>query len=380
MCSCYIMADNPDEDPMAQLAHDWNRLAWWHWAAPLVGLALVAAKTLGLVAPDGAVFIAPAVVALGGAVFAAVHHAEVLAARVGEPFGSILLALAITTIEVGLIIALMISGAPGSDTVARDTVFSVVMIVLNGIVGLCLVVGAAHHYEQEFRVQGASAILSVIATLAIVAFVFPNVTRTTSGPTFASSQLLFVDIVSLALYALFVYVQTFRHRADFVSDDGVIAQAAPPTARRSLISATLLTVSLMAVILLAKALSPIVGAAVAGAGLPPTVVGVVIAMVVLLPEGLTAVKAARRNRLQTSLNASLGSALASIGLTIPIVGTLSLFLGVPLILGLPPESTALLLLTLFVSTLTFATGRTTILQGGVHLVIFGIFILLTAVP
>jgi len=360
--------------------HDWNRLAWWQWAAPLGGAMLVGAKAGGLAAPGGALFIVAAVALLGGAVFAAVHHAEVLAVRIGEPFGSILLALAITTIEVGLIIALMIAGAAGSDTVARDTVFSVVMIVLNGIVGLCLVMGSARHFEQAFRVQGAAAILSVIATLAIMAFVLPNVTRTTAGPTFASSQLLFVDIAALSLYALFVYVQTFRHREDFLIDDGATLRGAPPTNRSTLISALFLTVSLVVVILLAKALSPAVEAAVAQAGLPQTVVGVVIAMVVLLPEGLTAVKAARRNRLQTSLNASLGSALASIGLTIPIVGAVSLYLDVPLVLGLPPESTALLLLTLFISTITFATGRTTILQGGVHLVIFGIFVLLTAVP
>ena len=359
---------------------DLNRLAWWHWVAPLGGAVLVAAKALALLGLDNGPLIALAAALLGGAVFAAVHHAEVLATRIGEPFGSILLALAITVIEVGLIIGLLVSGTAGSDAVARDTVFSVIMIVLNGIVGLCLVVGAAHHHEQEFRVQGATGILSVIATLAIVALVFPKFTVTTEGPTFASSQLLFVDIASLGLYALFIYVQTVRHREHFLIEDGLSHHGEPPTERTTLLSGLLLVLSLVVVIFLAKGLSPTVETTVALAGLPPTVVGVVIAMVVLLPEGLTAVKAARRNRLQTSLNASLGSALASIGLTIPIVGVLSLFLGVPLVLGLSHEATALLLLTLFVSTLTFATGRTTILQGGVHLVIFGLFLMITAVP
>ena len=359
---------------------DWNRLAWWHWAAPLAGAALVGAKSFGLLAPGGGLFIAMAVVLLGGAVFAAVHHAEVLAVRIGEPFGSILLALAITTIEVGLIVSMMLSGAPGSDQVARDTVFSVVMIVLNGIVGLCLVAGAARHYEQEFRVQGAAGILSVIATLAIVALLLPNFTQTTRGPTLADNQLLFVSIVSLALYALFVFVQTVRHREHFLIDDGAEFHGEMPSGRSTLVSAVLLVLSLVIVILLAKALSPTIAAVVAGAGMPAAVVGVIIAMVVLLPEGVTAVKAARHNRLQTSLNASLGSVLASIGLTIPIVGVMSVVMGTPLTLGVAPESMVILVLTLFVSTLTFATGRTTVLQGGVHLVLFGVFLLLSAVP
>jgi Ca2+:H+ antiporter len=362
------------------LDQDWNRLAWWHWAAPLGGAALAAATLLALLAPTSGLFIALAVVLLGGAVFAAVHHAEVLAVRIGEPFGSILLALAITTLEVGLILSMMLTGAEGSQEVARDTVFSVVMIVLNGIVGLCLVVGGARHYEQEFRVQGAASILSVIATLAVVTLVLPNFTQTTLGPMLAANQLLFVSVVSLALYALFVYVQTVRHREHFLIDDGIEFHGEMPSARSTLVSAVLLVLSLAIVILLAKALSPTIAAVISGAGLPAALVGVVIAMVVLLPEGVTAVKAARHNRLQTSLNASLGSVLASIGLTIPIVGVVSILMGTSLTLGVPSESMVILLLTLFVSTLTFATGRTTVLQGGVHLMLFGIFLLLAAVP
>ncbi|MFY8038848.1 MAG: calcium:proton antiporter [Bosea sp. (in: a-proteobacteria)] len=365
---------------MADADHDWNTMPWWCWAAPLAAGLLVAAKFASLVSPTSAPVIGLAVLLLGGAVFAAVHHAEVLAVRIGEPFGSILLALAITTLEVGLIISVMASGSNGSDAVARDTVYSVVMIVLNGIVGLCLVFGSARHFEQEFRVQGAAAILSVIATLAVVSLVLPNFTRTTAGPTFAPSQLVFVGAVSLGLYALFVFVQTVRHRADFVIEYAGAGEGEKPTTRTTILSAILLVLSLGIVILLAKTLSPIVEAGVVRAGLPLAVVGVVIATLVLLPEGLTAMKAARRNRLQTSLNASLGSAAASIGLTIPIVGAASIYLDKPLTLGLGPEAMVLLILTLFVSTLTFATGRTTVLQGAVHLVIFGVFLFLAAVP
>jgi Ca2+:H+ antiporter len=360
--------------------HDWNHLPWWCWVAPLLAAALVVAKLTHLVAPDGLVFVVLAVALLGGAVFAAVHHAEVLAVRIGEPFGSILLALAITTLEAGLIISVMASGASGSDVVARDTVFSVVMIVLNGIVGLCLVIGGARHFEQEFRVQGAAGILSVIATLAIVALVLPNFTLTTAGPVYAPSQLLFVGAVSLLLYVVFVFVQTVRHRADFVIEDGTAGHGEPPGNRSVLISSLLLIVSLVVVIFLAKSLSPLLGAAVLKANLPLSIVGVIIAIVVLLPEGLTAMKAARRNRLQTSLNASLGSALASIGLTIPIAAVASVLLGVPLVLGLDGESMVLLTLTLFIASLTLSTGRTTVLQGAVHLMIFCVFVFLSAIP
>ncbi len=355
-------------------------MPWWCWAGPLAALALIAAKTAGLASPESLVVILLAVAFLGFSVFAAVHHAEVLAIKIGEPFGSILLALAITTLEVGLIISVMASGSTGSEAIARDTVFSVVMIVLNGIVGLCLVAGALRHFEQEFRLQSATSILSVIATLAIIALVMPNFTLTTIGPTYASSQLLFVGAVSLILYVVFVFVQTVRHREDFVMVDTESHHGEKPDAASTMVSAVLLILSLIVVIMLAKTLSPAAEAAVKSAGLPPDFVGVIIAAIVLLPEGVTAMKAATRNHLQTSLNAALGSALASIGLTIPIVGAASIYLKQTLTLGLSAQGMVLLVLTLFISTLTFATGRTTVLQGAVHLVIFGVFIFLSAVP
>jgi Ca2+:H+ antiporter len=365
---------------MADGAHDWNRIPAWSWAGPAIGAMLLGAKFAHIVAPEGGLVIAVAVAGLASTVFAAVHHAELLAAKIGQPFGAILLALAITIIEVGLIISVMATGSTGSGEIARDTVFSVVIIVLNGIVGLCLVAGAARHYEQQFRLQGAVGILSVIATLAIISLVLPNFTMTTAGPTYAPSQLVFVGAVSLILYVLFIFVQTVRHRSDFIIDDGSDRVGEAPGNRVTALSAGLLLVSLVVVILLAKTLSPYVETAVLAAGLPPSFVGVVIAIVVLLPEGLTAMRAAKKNLLQTSLNASLGSAAASIGLTIPIVGAASLYLGQPLTLGLDQDSTVLLVLTLFISSLTFATGKTTVLQGAVHLVIFGVFLFLSAVP
>lgn len=365
---------------MADPDHDFSRMPWWCWAAPLAAAALIAAKSANLVSPTSLPVVLLAVLLIGGAVFSAVHHAEVLAVKIGEPFGSILLALAITTLEVGLIISVMMSGSAGSDAVARDTVYSVVMIVLNGIVGACLVIGGLRHYEQMFRLQSATAILSVIITLATISLVLPNFTFTVPGPVYAPSQLVFVGAASLMLYLIFVFVQTVRHRDDFLMDDGAGHHGKKPTAPATFAAAVLLIISLVVVVLLAKTLSPVLERAVVGASLPLAVVGVVIALVVLLPEGVTAMKAAGRNRLQTSLNASLGSAAASIGLTIPIVGAAAVLMDKPLTLGLGPQGMVLLLLTLFVSTLTFATGRTTVLQGAVHLVIFAVFIFLSAVP
>ncbi len=365
---------------MAHADHDWNRLSWWHWAAPLAAGLLFAAKLLHVVSPENGFVLTAAALLLGGAAFAAVHHAEVLAVRIGEPFGAILLALSITTLEVGLIISVMASGSPEVETIARDTVYSVVMIVLNGIVGLCLIAGAARHFEQEFRVQGAAGILSVISTLAVVSLIMPNFTLATVGPTFSTKQLLFVGTITLGLYILFVFVQTVRHRDDFVIANDDAHEVTKPRSTAVIISSILLLASLIMVILLAKTLSPSVEVAILNAGLPKSVVGVIIGAVVLLPEGLTAVKAARNNQLQTSLNAALGSALASIGLTIPIIGAASVLFSQSIALGLPAEAMILLVLTLFISTLTFATGRTTVLQGAVHLVLFGVFIFLSAFP
>ncbi len=301
--------------------------------------------------------------------------------EVGEPFGSVVLALAVTVIETSLIVASMLAGGAVENSLARDTVFSAVSIVLNGVVGLCLMVGGVRYHEQAFRVRGAAASLSVLATLAVLALVLPNFTLAKLGPQYSSTQLIFIGALSVILYSVFVFVQSVRHRDYFIPESGSGDGEAPspPSAAATATSLFMLLVSLVAVVLLAETLSELLEHAIAAAGLP-SFLGVVIAALVLLPESLAAVKAANANRVQTSLNLAIGSALASIGLTIPAVGGVSLYLGRELTLGLDAEGMALLLLTLFVSSLTLATGRATILQGAVHLVIFGVFLLLAAVP
>ncbi len=368
---------------MAGSASTPNLTPPWTWAAPALAGGLLLVKAAGLASTDNSWVLIFAALLLAGCVFAAVHHTEVLALKFGEPFGSILLAVAVTTIEVALILSFMLSASGGGGTFARDTVYSAVMIVLNGVVGLCLVFGGARHHEQTFQAQGAASALGVLGTLATLALVLPNYTRSTPGPHYAQSQLLLVGIVSLALYGVFLFVQTVRHRDYFltdhpVGDEGNHLEA--PSARSAQLSGALLVAALVAVVLLAKVLSYPLEAAITRAGLPKAFVGVVIASMVLLPEGLAAVKAARANLLQTSLNLALGSALATIGLTIPAVAAFAILSGQTLMLGLQPEEMVLLLLTLFISTLTLATGRTTVLQGAVHLVIFAVFFFLSAVP
>ncbi len=350
----------------------------WTWVAPAAAWAVLPVSGLG--GPYNLIVAA----ALVGAVLAAVHHAEVVAHRVGEPYGTLVLAVAVTVIEVALIVSLMLSGGEAETALARDTVFAAIMIILNGLVGLCLLVGAVRHREQRFSQAGVSASLATIAALAILTLVLPNYTISAPGPTYSSSQLAFVGLVSLVLYAVFVLVQTVRHRDYFLPEGPETgdheAHAPPPSVAAALFSLGLLVAALGAVVLLAKALAPAMKAAVWAAGAPEAVVGVMIAALVLLPESLAAVRAARADRLQTSLNLGLGSALASIGLTIPTVAVVSLAFGWPLALGLDGKSTVLLMLTLLVATLSLSAGRTTILQGSVHLVIFAVYLFTTVVP
>ena len=356
-------------------------IPWWSWACVLVAWVLLIAKTVFPV--EGPVLVI-FVLALGGAVFAAVHFAEVIAHKLGEPFGTLVLAVAVTIIEVALIVSVMLGGGPDKAALARDTVFSAIMIVCAGVVGLCLLVGASWHREQEFRVQGANGALAVIIALSGLTMVLPNYTQA-PGPSFTVSQLDFVGIVSLVMYGVFVFVQTVRHREYFLPEAAEARSdednhAAPPSNAITLTSLGLLLVSLVAVVGLAKALSPAVEAAVAQSGAPQSLVGVIIAAVVLLPESLAAVRAARLNRLQTSINLAFGSVIASIGLTVPVVAAVSVFLHQPLTLGLDPKETVLLVLTMLLSTLTIATGRTSILQGAIHLMIFAVFLFFAVVP
>jgi Ca2+:H+ antiporter len=356
-----------------------SRTPWWAWTWPVLAwVALIAAALLG----TGGIVATIAGIVLIATVFAAVYHAEVVAHRTGEPFGTLVLALAITVIETALIVSVMLSAPAENAGLARDTVFAAVMIICNGIVGACLLWGGARHREQAFQLQGASAALAVLAALTILTLVLPNAATSTPGPLFSTSQLVFVAIVSLALYGSFIFVQTVRHRDYFlpVGDGGEEAHAPPPSNRIALLSAGLLVVALVAVVGLAKALTPTVELGVARLGVPKEVVGIVIAALVLLPEGLAAVRAARADRLQTSLNLALGSSLATIGLTIPAVAVVSIALRQPLELGLNAKEQVLLALTLLLSVITLGTGRTSVLQGMVHLLIFAVFLFFTVAP
>ncbi|CAN5163898.1 calcium:proton antiporter [soil metagenome] len=355
--------------------------------APLVVpvIALVAlALTWGRSIPIGVVIVIGVV--LVGAVLTAVHHAEVVAHRVGEPLGSIVLAVAVTVIEVGLIIMLMISGGDGAETLARDTAFAAVMITCNGIVGISLLLGSLRHDIPRFNPEGTGAALGVVATLAVLTLVVPTFTVGESGGEFTPAQLVFAAVAAVALYAAFIYTQTGRHR-DFFLPVGATGKpieaeehAVPPTTRATILSAVLLVVSLVSVVGLAKVASPAIEAGVAAAGIPNSFVGVVIAILVLLPEGLAAARAALRDRVQTSLNLAYGSAIASIGLTIPAIAIASIWLTGPLVLGLGPVQIVLLVLTLVVSTLTVVPGRATRLQGVVHLIILAAFVFLAIKP
>lgn len=315
-------------------------------------------------------------------VFAAVYHAEVVAHRIGEPFGTLVLAVAVTVIEVALIVSVMVAGGPEKAALARDTAFAAVMIICNGVIGGCLLVGGVRHREQDFRLQGAMAALAVLAALVTLTLILPNVATSSAGPYFSRSQLTFAACASLILYGSFVFVQTVRHRDHFLSPVGASedGHASGPSSAMALVSLALLVVALAAVVGLAKALTPSLEVVLERAGAPKALVGIVIAMLVLLPEGLSALRAARLNRLQTSMNLALGSALASIGLTIPAVAVVSLTLDKPLSLGLGPMEVTLLALTLFVCGITLGTGRTTMLQGIVHIVIFAAFLFFALVP
>jgi Ca2+:H+ antiporter len=371
-----VSATNAAEVVVAVLS---ARAPWWALAWPLLGWAvLVLATLVGL----PSVLPALAGVALIGTVFAAVYHAEVVAHRVGEPFGTLVLAVAVTVIEVALIVSMMISGGPDKATLPRDTAFAAVMIICNGLIGISLLSGGVRHHVQGFQLQGALAALAVLAALVTLTLVLPNVATSSPGPHFSPSQLIFAGIASLVLYGSFVFVQTVRHRDYFLPPGGGTEDehAPRPPARTAVVSFVVLVASLVAVVGLAKALTPTMEGALDAAGAPKALVGIIIATLVLMPESLSALRAARVNRLQTSMNLALGSALASIGLTIPAVAVVSLILGTPLALGLDPKEMVLLFLTLFVCVITLGTGRTTVLQGVVHLVIFAAFLFFALVP
>jgi Ca2+:H+ antiporter len=318
-------------------------------------------------------------------VLAAVEHAEAIGHRLGEPFGSIVLALAVTVIEVGLIVSIMGGGAGDADTLARDTVFAAVMLCSNGIVGLSLLVGALGAGKDgitEFNAEGCRAELATLVTLVTLCLVIPSFTETVPGPELSAFQLAFVSLAALGLWALFVATQTYRHRGFFLDVDEHAADDLHehPGARSMPASLVMLFVALVGVIGLAKLQSKLIERGVEAAGLPHAVVGVSIAIVVLLPETVTAVRAARRGAQQTALNLAYGSAIATTGLTIPVLAALSPWLAAGLHLGLDPQYIVLFVLTVLISILTVTPGRATRLQGGVHLAVLMAWFALVVSP
>jgi Ca2+:H+ antiporter len=315
-----------------------------------------------------------------GNVIAAVHHAEVVALRVGEPYGTLVLALAVTVIEVGLIISIMLSGEP-SLTLMRDSVHAVVMLVLHGLAGLCIVVGSLRTRESEFRVEGANAFLAVLIPMATLVMVVPNYVLSATGPYYSPLQLAFVSAVCLGLYIAFLFIQTNWHRAYFlpVGDESDVAHASP-SGRIALASLALLLIALLSVVLLAKSLAPALEGGVQAAGAPLASVGVIIAAIVLLPETVAAVRAAARNQLQASINLALGSAVASIGLAVPTVALASALLGQPLELGISAGASVLMTLGFAVAIITYGTGRTNLLSGIVHLVLLATYVFTVFAP
>ncbi|WAC89395.1 calcium:proton antiporter [Mycobacterium sp. Aquia_213] len=358
----------------------------WNVVVPLIALITLAVTWGG--ANPGPTLASIEAILLIGAVLAAVHHAEVVAHRAGEPFGSLVLAAAVTVIELALIIELMASGGNEAATLARDTAFAALMITTNGIAGLSLLMGSHRYGVTLFNPQGSGAALATLTTLATLSLVLPTFTTTRGGQEFSPGQLEFAAVASLLLYLMFVFTQTVRHRDFFlpITQKGQQSffdeesHAEPPSNAAALRSLGLLVAALVAVVGLAEQESPTVEHLVAAAGFPHTFVGVVIAALVLLPETLAAVRAARKGRIQTSLNLAYGSAMASIGLTIPGIALASIWLKGPLILGLGPTQLVLFALTVVISMLTVVPGRATRLQGEVHLVLLAAYVFLAIIP
>jgi Ca2+:H+ antiporter len=354
-------------------------------AIPLIACGLLFS---GLSEKTGTLLLLLITATLIGTVLVAVYHAEIIAHRIGEPLGTLILALAVTVIEVSLIVSMMLSGGDEARSLARDTVFATVMIICNGVVGICLLAGGLRHHIVQFRAEGSSAALSVLAALTTMTLILPQFTTTTVGPTYSTAQLGFASLMSLILYLVFVFVQTVRHTDHFLpkmtESEALLSHAddhgAKPQLSTSWASFALLLVALICVVGLAKLLSPAIKSGVEAISAPLSVIGIAIALLVLMPETLAALRAAQRNQIQTSLNLALGSALATIGLTIPAVGVVAILIGMPLDLGLPAKEIVLLVLTLFVSAVTVIGGQATIMQGTVHLVLFAAFLFLAIVP
>jgi Ca2+:H+ antiporter len=346
------------------------------FALPVIGLGFFVAHHYSA---HPAILIA-SVFFLFATVMSAVHHAEVISAKIGEPFGSLVLALCITIIEASIILSMMFAGGADVSTLARDTVFAALMIILTGICGLTMLIGGLKHREQFFGSLGVNSILTVLVAICVLTLILPNYTESTPGPYYSNKQLLFVSIITLLLYISFLFVQNIRHRNDFISEEEMQEVHNKPGKKATWVSAILLPLNLVTVVLLAESLAPDLEAWIHKIGAPQALSGIIVACVVLLPEGISAVKAAAANKMQKSLNLSLGSALASISLTIPVVASVALWMHLPLALGIGPELAVVFLLSLFTIVLALNKGRTNVLQGLILLLLFLVYLFITINP
>jgi Ca2+:H+ antiporter len=312
-----------------------------------------------------------------------VRHADCLAIKLGEPYGTLIFTLSAISIEVVMISTAMLHGA-NNPTLGRDAIFAVVMIALNGLVGLSLLLGGLRHREQYYNLLGVNSYLNVIMTLAVLGLVFPNFTTSTRGPNFSTEQEVFLIVVSLLLYGIFLLIQTVRHRRYFMESEDVVVPANPahhPLQVRSMaFHSTMLLVYLITVILLAEKFAIPLDNGIEKFHMPQALGGAIIAALVLSPEGLGAIRASLGNHLQRSINILLGSVLATIGLTIPAVLIIGRITKRPVTLGVEGANLPLLLLTLTVSIVTFTSRKTNILQGCIHLLLFAVFVLLIFAP
>jgi Ca2+:H+ antiporter len=318
--------------------------------------------------------------------FGVVHEAEALAEMLGEPLGTLVLTLSIVVIEVVLISAVMLGGH-GNATLARDTMYAVLMIVLNGVIGIGLILGGIRHYEQSFNLKGASAYLSVTLPLTIITLVLPNFTTSTSDGSLAPPQAMAFSLLTIALYGVFLWLQTGRHRGYFVAPDaqpmesGEAAHASVPLDKKQLLRHfAMLLMHILPIVILSKSMAKVLAAGIELTGAPNALGGIIIAALVFAPEGISALIAARADQMTRAVNLCLGSVASTLGLTVPAVLAISLYTGQPVLLGLTPSSMVMLAATLILSVMTFSSARTTMLEGAVHLSLFVVFIVLVFSP
>jgi Ca2+:H+ antiporter len=346
------------------------------FALPVVSLSIFAIRHY----KDSTALLVLSVVALIISVLSAVQNAEIIAHKVGEPYGSLVLAIAITIIEASIIISLMLTGGEEIAVLARDTVFAAIMIILTGMSGLTLLIGGIKFREQTFSTQGVTSLLTVLVAISVLTLILPNFTVALPGPYYSKQQLVFVSTVTLLLYGTLLFVQNFRHKDHYLSDEEIEDNTAKPGSGALILNSFLLPLNLIATVLLTESMAPDLDKFIIRIGAPISLSGILIACVILLPEGISAVKAAAKNQIHRSINLSLGSALASISLTIPAVSIFSIISGTPIALGIESEFMILFLLALFVIILSFGKGRTNILQGIVLLLLFAVYLFITIIP